>query len=410
MELKNGSYTIQDINVLDICSKFGTPIYVYDAEKIVGQLKSLKMAFSETDVKIKYAAKALTNLSILKLLKKNGAGIDVVSIQEVHLALKAGFVPPEIMFTPNCADYDEIVEGVKLGLIINIDNLSYLKKFGEQYGSSYPCCLRLNPHIMAGGNYKISTGHINSKFGISVYQLPQIMELVSKHNLQVNGLHIHSGSDISDTDVFLKMADIFFSVARDFKDLKFIDFGSGFKVAYQDGEVATNVYDLGLKLSKAFNNFCEQYGRKLELWIEPGKYIVSEAGILFVKTTVVKSTPSITFVGVNSGLNHLIRPMMYDAYHNIVNVSNPSGPKKTYTVVGYICETDTLGADRSLNEVHEGDILAIQNAGAYGYSMASNYNSRLRPAEVLVINGEAKLIRKQEDLEDLLRGQIDIEL
>jgi diaminopimelate decarboxylase len=206
------------------------------------------------------------------------------------------------------------------------------------------------------------------------------------------------------------MADIFFSVARDFKDLKFIDFGSGFKVAYQDGEVATNVYDLGLKLSKAFNNFCEQYGRKLELWIEPGKYIVSEAGILFVKTTVVKSTPSITFVGVNSGLNHLIRPMMYDAYHNIVNVSNPSGPKKTYTVVGYICETDTLGADRSLNEVHEGDILAIQNAGAYGYSMASNYNSRLKPAEVLVINGEAKLIRKQEDLEDLLRGQIDIEL
>jgi len=410
MKLSNGSYTIQDTKVLDICSEFGTPVYVYDAGKIVDQLKSLKMAFSETEVRIKYAAKALTNLSILKLLKKNGAGIDVVSIQEAHLALKAGFVPREIMFTPNCADYDEIVEGVKLGLIINIDNLSYLKKFGEQYGNSYPCCLRLNPHIMAGGNYKISTGHINSKFGISVYQLPQIMELVSKHKLVINGLHIHSGSDISDTDVFLKMADIFFSVARDFKDLKFIDFGSGFKVAYQDGEVATNVYDLGLKLSKAFSNFCEQYGRKLELWIEPGKYIVSEAGTLLVKTTVVKSTPSITFVGVNSGLNHLIRPMMYEAYHNIINVSNPSGTKKTYTVVGYICETDTLGEDRSLNEVHEGDILAIQNAGAYGYSMASNYNSRLKPAEVLVINGEAKLIRKQEDLEDLVRGQIDIEL
>lgn len=410
MELNNDLYTIQNVKALDLCSEFGTPVYVYDADKIVNQLKRLKTAFSEMDVKIKYAAKALTNLSILKLLKKNGAGIDVVSIQEAYLALQAGFVPAEIMFTPNCADYDEIIEGVKLGLVINIDNLSYLKKFGEQYGNSYPCCLRLNPHIMAGGHYKISTGHIDSKFGISVYQIPQIMELVSKYHIQVNGLHIHTGSDISDTDVFLKMADIFFSVAREFKDLKFIDFGSGFKVAYQEGEMATNVYDLGLKLSQAFRTFCEQYGRKLELWFEPGKYIVSEAGTLFVKATVVKSTPSVTFVGVNSGLNHLIRPMMYDAYHNIINVSNPSGPKKNYSVVGYICETDTFGEDRSLAEVHEGDILAIQNAGAYGYSMASNYNSRLKPAEVLVIHGEAKLIRESEKLEDLTRGLTEIDI
>ncbi len=410
MELTKGSYTIQNVNVLDIGKQFGTPVYVYDAEKIVTQFKSLKNAFSDVDVKIKYAAKALTNLSILKLLKKHGSGIDVVSIQEAHLAFKAGFAGAEIMFTPNCADYEELAEGVNLGLTINIDNLSYLKKFGEQYGGSYPCCLRLNPHIMAGGNYKISTGHSNSKFGISVYQLPQIMEIVERHNILINGLHIHTGSDISDTDVFLKMAEIFFSVARDFKSLTFIDFGSGFKIGYKDGDNATNVYDLGLKLSKAFQNFCEQYGRKLELWLEPGKYIVSDAGNLLVKTTVIKSTPAVTFVGVNSGLNHLIRPMMYDAYHNIVNVSNPAGSKKNYTVVGYICETDTLGADRSLNEVREGDILAIQNAGAYGFSMASNYNSRLKPAEVLVINGEAKLIRERESFEDLLKGQIEIDL
>jgi diaminopimelate decarboxylase len=410
MELINGSYSIQHIAVTDICNTFGTPVYVYDAEKIVSQLKNLKMAFSDADVRIKYAAKALTNLSILKLLKKHGAGIDVVSIQEAHLAMKAGFSPAEIMFTPNCAEYEEIVEGVALGITINIDNLSFLEKFGSQYGNTYPCCLRLNPHIMAGGNIKISTGHSNSKFGISVYQLPQIMEIVSKYGIQVNGLHIHSGSDISDTDVFLKMAEIFFSVARDFKDLEFIDFGSGFKIAYQEGETPTNAFDLGIKLSKAFNDFCKQYGRKLELWIEPGKYLVSEAGNLLVKTTVVKSTPSITFVGVNSGLNHLLRPMMYDAYHTIVNVSNPSGPLKTYTVVGYICETDTIGSDRKLNEVREGDILAIRNAGAYGFSMASNYNSRLKPAEVLVINGEAKLIRERETISDLLKGQKEIEI
>lgn len=410
MELKDGSYFIQNVKAIDIAEQFGTPVYVYDAAKITQQLKTLKNAFSDADVKIKYAIKALSNLSILKLLKQQGAGADAVSIHEAHLALKAGFLPGEIMFSPNCAEFTEIEEAVKLGLVVNLDNLYFLKKFGSQYRSSYPCSIRLNPHILAGGNYKISTGHSNSKFGISIYQLQQIMEVVQQYNIQINGLHIHTGSEIAETDVFLKMAEILFSVARDFPDLKFIDFGSGFKVAYQEGENVTNVYDLGLKLTRSFNEFCQQYGRKLELWLEPGKYIVSEAGSLLVKTTVVKSTPSVTFVGVNSGLNHLLRPMMYDSYHHIQNISNPTGPQKMYTVVGYICETDTFGSDRKLNEVREKDILVLRNAGAYAFSMASNYNSRLRPAEVLVINNEAKLIREQESFEDLLKGQIEIDL
>jgi len=408
MELTNGTYTIQGLHVADICKEFGTPLYIYDASKIIEQLKSLKNAFSDTEVRIKYAAKALTNISILKLLKKYGAGVDVVSIQEAHLALGAGFLAHEIMYTPNCVDFEEIIEGVSLGLNINLDNLSVLEKFGKKYGNTYPCCVRLNPHIMAGGNYKISTGHSNSKFGISVYQLPQIMELAQKHNIVIYGLHIHTGSEITETEVFLKMAEILFGIARDFPALKFIDFGGGFKVAYKEGDTVTNVYDLGLKLGKAFKEFYLSYGRKLELWIEPGKYLVSDAGTLVTKTNVVKPTPSVTFVGVNSGLNQLIRPMMYDAYHEIVNISNPVGSQKTYTVVGNICETDTLGADRRLNEVREGDLLAIKNAGAYGYSMASNYNSRFRPAEVLILNGEAKLIRRRDTLEDLLRGQIDV--
>lgn len=408
MELTNGTYTIQGLSVADVCKEFGTPLYIYDATKISEQLKSLKNAFSDTDVRIKYAAKALTNISILKLLKKQGAGVDVVSIQEAQLALGAGFLAHEIMYTPNCVDFEEIVEGVSLGLTINLDNLSVLEKFGKKYGNTYPCCVRLNPHIMAGGNYKISTGHSNSKFGISVYQLPQIMELAQKHNIVINGLHIHTGSEITETDVFLKMAEILFGIARDFPALKFIDFGGGYKVAYKEGDMVTNVYDLGLKLGKAFKEFYLSYGRKLELWIEPGKYLVSGAGTLMTKTNVVKSTPSVTFVGVNSGLNQLIRPMMYDAYHEIVNISNPTGSQKVYTVVGNICETDTLGADRKLNEVREGDLIAIKNAGAYGYSMASNYNSRFRPAEVLILNGEAKLIRRRDTLEDILRGQIDV--
>ncbi|MBN8576070.1 MAG: diaminopimelate decarboxylase [Cytophagales bacterium] len=408
MELTNGTYTLQGIEIAEIAQQFGTPVYVYDGNKIISQLKSLLNAFSETNVRIKYAAKALTNVSILKLLQQNGAGVDVVSLQEAHLALGAGFAPAEIMFTPNCVDFEEIVAGVELGLTINLDNLSVLEKFGKKYGSTVPCCVRLNPHIMAGGNYKISTGHSNSKFGISVYQLPEIMQLADKYQIVINGLHIHTGSEITETEVFLKMAEILFGIARDFPALKFIDFGGGFKVAYKPGDMITNVYDLGLKLSKAFTEFYQSYGRKLELWVEPGKYLVSEAGYLIVKTNVVKATPSVTFAGVNSGLNHLIRPMMYDAYHEIVNVSNPTGTQKVYTVVGNICETDTLGADRKLNEVREGDLLVFKNAGAYGYSMASNYNSRLRPAEVLLLHGEAKLIRRRDTLEDLLRGQIDV--
>ena len=409
MELSNGTYTLQGIDVTSLCQEFGTPVYVYDGQKIIDQLKSLKNAFSGTDVRIMFAAKALTNISILKLLKKHGSGADVVSINEARLALRAGFTPDQITFTPNCVDFAEIVEGVDLGMNINLDNLSVLEKFGQKYGDRYPCGVRLNPHIMAGGNYKISTGHINSKFGISVYQLPQIMEVAQQYRIVINGLHIHTGSEITETDVFLKMAEILFSIARDFPALKFIDFGGGFKVAYKEGDLVTNVYDLGLKLGKAFKEFYQSYGKKLELWIEPGKYLVSEAGYLLVKTNVVKTTPSITFAGVNSGLNHLLRPMMYDAYHEIVNVSNPHGPQKVYTVVGNICETDTLGADRKLNEVREGDILAIKNAGAYGYSMASQYNSRFRPAEVLILDGKAKQIRERDTWEDLLRGQIEVE-
>ena len=410
MELTHGKYTIQGIDLQTLAGEYGTPLYVYDADKIIHQLKTLKTAFAAADVKIKYAAKALTNITILKLLKKFGSDVDVVSIQEVHLALRAGFQPSQIMYTPSGVDFREISQGVELGLTINLDSLPALQKFGEKYGNTYPCSLRLNPHIMAGGHYKISTGHSNSKFGISVYQLPEIQELISKHNIQVNGLHIHTGSDITESEVFLKMAEILFGVARDFPHLRFIDFGSGFKVAYKEDDIVTNVYDLGLKLTKSFNDFCQSYGRKLEMHFEPGKFIVSAAGLLLVKTNVVKSTPTVTFVGVDSGLNHLIRPMMYEAYHEIVNISNPGGQQKLYTVVGYICETDTFGADRKLNEVREGDILALKNAGAYGYSMASNYNSRLRPPEILIFQGKAILIREREKLEDLWRNQPNVEI
>ncbi len=408
MKMTDGTFGLQGISFDHLANEFGTPLYIYDAAKIVSQVQSLKDAFAAADVKIKYAAKALTNISILKLMKKSGIGVDVVSIQEVQIAGMAGFAPGEIMFTPNGVDFEEITQGVDLALNINLDNLSVLEKFGAKYGSTYPCGLRLNPNILAGGNLKISTGHSNSKFGISIQQMPAIRQLVNKYNLVVTGLHIHTGSEIIDIDVFLKMAELLFGLAPDFPSLKFLDFGGGFKVAYKEGDPATDVGQLSAKLTKLFEDFHQVHGTKLELWIEPGKYLVSEAGNLLVKANVVKPTPTVTFVGVNSGLNHLIRPMMYDAYHEILNVSNPGGAQKTYTVVGNICETDTLGTDRNLSEVREGDLLVIKNAGAYGYSMASNYNSRFRPAEVLILDGKARLIRERDTLEKILQGQIDI--
>ena len=410
MELINGHYSIQQVKVSDIAEKFGTPVYVYDATTITRQIESLRSGFRSVDLRVKYAAKALTNVNILKLMRKHGVGVDVVSIEEARLALHAGYQPEEIMFTPNGVSFNEIIDAVGLGVSINIDNLPTLQKFGERYGNSKPCSLRINPGIMAGGNYKISTGHLQSKFGISSQQLQQILDLTTQYKINISGLHVHTGSEIGDVDIFLQVADVLFSVAKNFSSLKFLDFGGGFKVAYKEADSITDIEKLGTKLGNAFNQFCKEYGSKLELWIEPGKYLVSEAGHLLVKASVVKETPALTFVHVNSGLNHLLRPMMYDAYHDIVNVSNPEGAKKKYTVVGYICETDTIGADRNLNEVREGDIIAIRNAGAYGFSMSSNYNSRLRPAEVLVINGKCELIRKQENFDDLLKGQVDIDV
>ncbi|WP_323755409.1 diaminopimelate decarboxylase [Roseivirga sp.] len=410
MDLVNDRYTIQGVDLVELTEAYGSPLYVYDAEKIETQFKKLTSAFNGVKMKVKYATKALTNISILKLLKNIGSELDCVSIQEVQMGLKAGFEPGQILYTPNCVSISEIKEAVELGVMINLDNISILEQFGNEFHNTVPVCIRLNPHIMAGGNKKISTGHADSKFGISIYQLQHIVRVVNTYGLNVTGLHMHTGSDILDAEVFLRAAAILFDAAKSFKDLEFIDFGSGFKVGYKEADIVTDIEELGEKLSAAFKDFCKEYGRELEMWFEPGKFLVSESGVFLTTTNVVKTTPATVFVGVDSGMNHLIRPMMYDSYHEIMNLSNPNGTKRIYTVVGYICETDTFGLDRKMNEVKEGDIIAFKNAGAYAFSMASNYNSRLKPAEVLIHKGEAKLIRQREVFEDLVRNQIEVDI
>jgi diaminopimelate decarboxylase len=410
MHIENNRYLLEGgIDPLLLAEKYECPLYIYETAVMKQQYERLTNAFDLKKLKINYACKALNNIAVLKYFKSLGSGLDTVSIQEVKIGLLAGFNPDEIIYTPNCVSIEEISQAVELGVKINIDNLSILEQFGHLY-PHYPVCIRINPHIMAGGNSKISVGHIDSKFGISFHQTPHVHRIVKAHDMIVEGIHMHTGSDILDIDVFLQGAEILFHVAEEFKDLQYIDFGSGFKVPYKEEDIETDIEELGEKITKRFKDFCKSYGRDLTLIFEPGKFLVSQSGIFLVKVNVVKQTTSTVFAGVDSGLNHLIRPMLYDSYHKIVNISKTEGRSRIYTVVGYICETDTFGVNRKMTEINEGDILAFYNAGAYCHTMASNYNSRYRPAEVLIHEGQDYLIRRRETLDDLIQTQVNVDI
>jgi diaminopimelate decarboxylase len=408
MELKNNTYEIGNVAVEALCEKYGTPLYVYATDKITAQYHRIKKAFGKADAEIHYACKALSNINILRHLQKLGAGLDAVSPQEIALGLRAGFSPEKIIFTPNSVNMEEYDYAVEAGVKINIDSISMLDQFGEKYGKNIPVSIRVNPHVMAGGNKKISVGHIDSKFGISVDQLDEAAAVAQKNKLKITGIHMHAGSDILDIEAFIKGMEILLKNAERFKDLEMVDLGSGFKVPYKPDDKQTDMENLGERIAESFHAFCKSYGRNLQLIFEPGKFLVSEAGIFLARVNVIKKTPNTVFAGLNTGQNHFIRPMFYDAYHHILNVSNPRGAEKPYSVVGYICETDTFAWKRPVPELREGDIVAFKNAGAYCFSMASNYNSRLRPAEVMVHEGKAHLIRKRETLDDLLSNQVEV--
>ena len=400
--------TLSNEQFVSIAKEFGTPVYIYHAEKIKKQYEKLVNAFSVIDAKLFYACKALTNINVLKYIKSIGCNIDCSSINEVKLAVHAGFEPQNILYTSNGIAFSEIEEAVALRVNVNIDSLSNLEKFGKKYGHRYPVGVRLRPNIMAGGNLKISTGHNKSKFGIPVEQLDELKRIVQKHSIFIRTLHIHTGSEIKEAAVFVKGIEVLFDLMLHFPQLEVIDLGGGFKVPYHPNEKETDIADLGLQLKNAFEQYPSANEKKLQVWFEPGKFLVSEAGYLLTQVNVVKENGAVAIAGVNTGLNHLIRPMMYDAYHHITNISNPAGVEKQYMVTGYICETDTFATDRVLNEVREGDYLVFHNAGAYGFEMASNYNSRYKPAEVLVKDGQAFLIRKRQEWNDLLKDQVEL--
>lgn len=399
--------SIQRSQYIDLVNQYKTPLYVYEGDLIISQIRRLKSAFSGFDHQLLFAAKALDNQTILRLIKREGLGLDAVSINEVELGLLAGFEPCDILFTPSNPSFEDIAKAVQFGVHITLESISALKKFGNRYGGGYPVFIRINPHILAGGNPKIQTGHIDSKFGISIFQIAEILELVNEFGIQVEGLHVHTGSEFLDSGVFLQGAELLFQAATHFPEIRFIDFGSGFKIKNRSDDAETPIEELGRKIALAVGEFNKSRPQPVQIWFEPGKYLVMQSGTLLTRVTTVKKSPTSVFLGVDTGLSHLIRPMFYDAYHPIENISREEAPDHIYSVVGNICETDTLGYNRQLPETSEEDVLAIRNAGAYGFTMASQYNGRFRPAEVLILGGKAHLIRKRETLDDLLKNQIN---
>ena len=393
-------------NILfEVSKKYGLPVYVYDKNKIISQYSKLRNAFINIDnLHINYAAKALSNINILNIMKDIGCGIDAVSIQEVELALYVGFKTDQIFYTPSGVELSEIKKAFKLGVQINIDNISALKKITENL-SSVKLGIRINPNVRAGGNSKISVGDSESKFGLNTSEIQEAKKIISENNISINGLHIHTGSDIEDINSFLKACDFVFEQAKGFNELEFLDFGSGFKVKYFENDSETDVIELGKRLGDKFLKFNSKRKNKVRMHIEPGKFLVSECGYFLTKVNYVNNRTNKNFIHVNSGLNHFVRPMFYGSKHAIENISSNYEEIKNYSVVGYICETDTFSENVKLKKTQEGDILCFKNAGAYCFSMSSNYNSRFKPPEVLVSNNEIKLIRKRENFKDLIRNQ-----
>lgn len=394
-----------EINFLNLAEKYSTPLYVYSTEAMENNYRALRAAFGHEGVHIMYACKALSNVTVLQFLKKLGCGLDAVSLEEVKLGLMAGFKGREIVFTPSMVGGDEYDKAVEYGLRINLGDLQALEYMGKNY-PDFPVCIRLNPHVYAGGHDKISVGHEQSKFGISILQMDEVMDVVKKYDIKVDGLHMHAGSDIQKDEQYMEAIGVIFEKAEHFPNLEYVDIGSGFKVPYQSSDSTSDLKKIAAFVREKLNNLSKKLGKKVDLLMEPGKFLVSNAGYFIVNATVVKNAPGKTFIGVNSGFNHLMRPMLYDAWHEVINLSNPDGEPKEYDIVGYICETDTFAADRKVPEIRIGDYLAFKNAGAYGFNMASNYNSKLRPAEVLIHEGEDYLIRRRETFEDLMSAQV----
>lgn len=381
------TYKIGNISVDDLVKQFGTPIYVYDANHIRSQYTKLDEAFGSIDHRIHYAMKANENPTILNILKDLGSGIDAVSPYEIDRALNQGFKNDDIVFTPSCASINEIKYALHNNINIHIGAVEYFSMLGELLrGKSIG--LRLNPGVEIGGNQKIATSHADSKFGIPIIYLNKVKEYEKQFGFSVNSLHIHTGSNVKNVNDLKKSINNLFEYIHNFENIKYLDIGSGLKIKYQETDDEIDIEEYG----KYIKQKLKESGKEIEIKIEPGKFLVGNSGYLLTSVNIVKNGYNKKFVGVNSGFHHLIRPMYYGAYHEIINISNLNGELQKYDVVGQLCEEDTFAKDRMINFVSQGDILVFKSAGAYSYSMAMEYNLRKKPVEILVDGDKVQLI------------------
>src|SRR3989344_5671282 len=385
-----------------LLNEYGSPLYIYDEQIIRNQTQALKQAFAEWKKKhFFYACKANTNIHLLRIIREEGLGLDCVSPFEAELGMVAGFQPEAMLFTVSSMSDADMDFAQQKNILINIDDLGRLEIFGKKYPGSR-VCIRLTPEVVGGHHAKVETGDKETKFGMLFSDIPQILQIAKQYQLKIVGLHEHTGSGLTTQHVLESMGQMM-GIAHHFPDLQFLDLGGGFPISYRETEQPFDVSGFAKEVIEKFKAFCKEYERELELWFEPGRYLVAEAGILLCTATTLKNRGAKTIVGVDTGFNHLIRPVLYESYHHITNLSNPNGKTKEYDIVGNVCETgDTFAKNRSIAEIRIGDILTFHDAGAYGFSMASHYNSRPLPVEVLLSNGKVKLIRKREALQDFL--------
>jgi len=410
----NGTdYCMQSLKLQEISENAETPFYVYDMDYIIKKYNRLKASFPWENVRLFYAMKANFNPVMLKIMKENGFCLDTVSPAEVILAKKIGFASENILFTANNMT-DKDMEVIKAeGVLFNIDSLSRLETYGKYYSGSQ-VCLRINPDVVAGETANVATGGDLSKFGILLEDVKKAVAIAKANNIKIVGLHEHTGSGIADTGkVFQSMQNLLAIInPEDFPDLEFVDFGGGFKVPYEPGEVEIDYEKFGVKAVELFSEFCDRYGKKLKLYFEPGKFTVADSGCMVVQVNTVKNNKGRLIVGTDSGFPHLIRPVLYGAYHHVVNLTNPQGEKKLYDVYGNTCESgDCFAMQRELPEIRIGDYLAIMNAGAYCRSMASEYNLRPMPAEYLIYQGKLLTAKKKisyEELADRILSEYEI--
>ncbi len=414
MDIRNDGLYFGDVSAEDLIKEFESPLYVYEEDTIRARARELKNAITYDNKEIKFACKANTNIEIMKVLKEEGMGIDAVSPGEIFAALKAGFEKDHILFTTNNVLWDEIEYAASNDIMANLDSLSQLKMFGREFPGR-DICIRINPNVGAGHHNHVITGGPESKFGINYTRVDDIKEITRKSGLRIKGIHQHIGSGILDPEIFIKAMGVLLDTAKNFEGLSFIDFGGGIGVPYQENEERMDIRVLGKRIADEFENFCGRYGRELKLVIEPGRYLVAESGFLLGTVASVKEGEKHRFIGINTGFNHLVRPAMYGSFHQILHAGKPYGARESQVIAGNLCESgDTFTrdeegiVDRDLPHFKEGDIVCICNAGAYGYSMASYYNSRPRPAEVLVKGSRARLIRRRETFEDIFKSSLGI--